>query len=370
LNVIMVEISVGGSVSAMCHGSGLTNPTLCDIIERVDYVDHEGKHQYLCLKEHGEKFLAAVGAMGLFGILTSVDFRLVKGRHVARFTPYSAILQDGIPRPGDTRPEIVHRFETDAKKFYNEWFWFPGSTKTWVNCWDKDISDDPTEPYPSRHATRWQEFTSHISSVMKLLNHNPKKQLRLFSNVAMVALPTHQSSVYLCDALHFRRGIHNLRCLDVEALIEIPVKGNEPDLDFVRQLWWIGVNLIEDYKRCDKYPVRIALEMRLMGGSKALLAPQYGNKYTCAIEVLSLLDNHDEFLEFAEKLVNLWYDFSSANNARFRLHWGKGWTKIKGVDYIDFLRANMAPELAAFKNHAPPGVWEVFSNNTFDRLFA
>jgi hypothetical protein len=189
----------------------------------------------------------------------------------------------------------------------------------------------------------------------------------------MVALPRNNTSVpraLVCDALHFRRGIHNLRVLDVEALIEIPVKSDgKPDLDFVRELWWAGITLIRQAQGSETYPIRVALEMRLMGGSQTILAGQYGNKYTCAIEVLSFLENQDEFLHFAEQLVDTWYQLSKERNLKFRLHWSKQWTKVNGMDYIDYVKSDMSAELVRFKNQVPVGAWQVFSNPTFNKLF-
>jgi len=354
----------------MCHGAGLHNPTLCDITDRIDYIDENHEEQYLTRKDHGEKFQAAVGSLGLFGILTSMDFRLLKGRHVARLTPYKANINDGVPHPNDNRPEIVNRFETDARKYYCEWFWFPTTQKIWVNCWDKVISEEHIEPYPTKDATRWQEFTTYLSRILSVPVLSPADQTKLFANAALIALPmTHQSAL-LCDSLHFRRGIHNLPVYDIEALIQIPEKPDgAPDLAIVRELWWKAITLIQEKQSHNQYPVKVTLEMRLMGGSNALLAPQKGNKYTCAIEVLSR-QNKDEFLEFAEHLVDAWYQISLARKAKFRLHWAKQWTKVNGMDYLAFLKQEMKEELERFKELVPRGVWKVFSNPSFDMLFS
>ena len=81
-----------------------------------------------------------------------------------------------------------------------------------------------------------------------------------------------------------------MRVRDYEVEIPIPPKDDEPDLDFVSDLWWTAIDLIKEYEKKDQYPVRIALEMRLMAGSSGVvMAPQYGNKWTCAIEVLTTM---------------------------------------------------------------------------------
>ena len=51
------------------------------------------------------------------------------------------------------------------------------------------------------------------------------------------------------------------------------------------------------YRRTDA-PMRIALEMRVMGGSQIYMAPQFGNRFgTCSIEVLTTLNTPDAEFE-------------------------------------------------------------------------
>jgi len=370
LNVILVENSIGGTNAAMCHGAGLTNPTLTDLVEKIEFVNEEGIHTSLSVAD-GDKFLAARGSFGLFGIVTSLHFRFLKGKHVARFSPYAVLLEDGIPEPGDDRTDIVERYESDAQKYYSEWFWFPGSDETWVNCWDKEIAPESEviPPYPNPANTLYEELTGSASNVIRFLKDQPELQTALFSNIAMVSLPKSPMTMLLCNALHFRRGIHNLRVHDVEALIEIPEENGKADLTFVRELWWTAVNQIREAKDSGSYPVRVALEMRLMGGSQTLLAGQYGNKYTCAIEILSFIENVDEFLSFTEQLVDSWYQLATERNVQFRIHWAKQWTKVNQQDYIDYLKQYFSDELGSFKSQVPEGAWELFSNPTLNRLF-
>jgi len=106
-----------------------------------------------------------------------------------------------------------------------------------------------------------------------------------------------------------------------------------------------------------------------MGGSKTTLATQYGNKWTCAIEVLSFLETPG-FLGFAEKLVDRWYRISHGRKCKLRLHWAKQWVKVNGMEYIDFLKVDMKDQLDRFKKEVPKEAWELFSNETFDKLFS
>jgi len=181
------------------------------------------------------------------------------------------------------------------------------------------------------------------------------------------AVPTY---LRLCDALHWRHGFHNMIVTDVEANIEIPVlENNDPDLSIVQKLWWTGINLINAEKQQGRYPVRVLQEMRVMAGSDTILAAQHGNKYTCSIEVLSLPDNNDEFLAFAETVVASWKAIADEYDLNFKLHWGKQWTKVDGMEYTDYLKQNYCEDLLSFKQEVSDNAWQRFSTPTFNSLF-
>lgn len=43
LNVIMIEITFGGSNAPICHGAGINTQTLSDLVYELEYVDCNGK---------------------------------------------------------------------------------------------------------------------------------------------------------------------------------------------------------------------------------------------------------------------------------------------------------------------------------------
>jgi hypothetical protein len=87
-----------------------------------------------------------------------------------------------------------------------------------------------------------------------------------------------------------------MRVRDMEFQTPLPPSVHDPtkpDLTNVRRAWWDIINLV--YDTSDKAddpssPMRLALELRIMGGSDVILAPQYGNLGTASIEVLTVPD--------------------------------------------------------------------------------
>ncbi len=73
----------------------------------------------------------------------------------------------------------------------------------------------------------------------------------------------------------------------MEFEIPIPPRGDDrtrADWSICQRAWWDVIRNV--YERADA-PLRVALEMRIMGGSDITMAPQHSNPHgTCSIEIL------------------------------------------------------------------------------------
>ena len=171
LNVIMVEITFGGSFSQICHGSGIGNKTLSDLVAEVEYVDANGVLQTV---SDPDFLRAAAGSFGLLGIITSYTIRLDKMTYAA-MRPQRSPVELAIPPPleyiiaaksGDEKYKYIndlisqHSQETLDKAqaefirqaesdYYAEWFWFPLQRDVWVNTWNNDGSEAESRDIPS-----------------------------------------------------------------------------------------------------------------------------------------------------------------------------------------------------------------------------
>jgi hypothetical protein len=72
------------------------------------------------------------------------------------------------------------------------------------------------------------------------------------------------------------------------------------------------------------------LEMRIMGDSNVVMAPQRGNKWgTCSIEVLTLQASAKEagWEGFAQSVLDKWMSYRDGDGKllKTRPHWAKEW---------------------------------------------
>ena len=360
LNVIMVEMTVGGTNAPICHGAGRAHMTLSDLVRKVEYVDCNGKLQVVTDPDH---LRAAAGCFGLMGVITHLTLEFEPMTY-ALMQPQKLPVMRAIPPPASLKdsdipaalfiPDLtLEQREADLARFrdmatnwyYTEWFWFPYSDTAWVNCWNTTPDSSGVRDYPSNAQTFLMfiaQFTMNVLQSAPVLTelitalHLDSAAVTLISEAAMQALPEWPSpyKTYVTDALHFQRGIQNVRVLDVE--VEMPLQPSAanptvPDYELVQRAWWDAI--LTCYAHADTAPQRMPLEMRIMGGSEMVMAPQRGNAPlgTCSIEVLTLEAARGLWMPYAQEVVGKWLGYRDREGklVRTRPHWAKQWEGIK-----------------------------------------
>ncbi|KAL5638994.1 hypothetical protein ACGC1H_003387 [Rhizoctonia solani] len=367
-NVIMVEITLGGSNGPICHGAGLSSTTLSDLVAEFHYIDPHGNKKSI---SDPNQLRAASGCFGLLGICTALTLRL-DAMSMAVMNPVKVPLVLAIPPPvgykvpdvidmsgitpedlENARQEFIKRCEED---YYLEWFWYPLTKEVWINTWKK-VDDaaaiEALQPYPTPFDAliQWGQgwLAEQVINTELFGSLSGRIQAFLFGQItlgAMPHIPEPQNAVrtLTSEAIHFRRGIQNMRCLDSEWEIPIPEAANEPgrrDYSSIQRAWWDAISIF--YSR-DDVPMRLALEMRLTGGSNMILAPQRGNNLgTTSIEVLTLPTTpKDEWQSFLQQIADAWTSYTDSNGVPLnsRPHWAKEWAglTIRGQPIEQYLK--------------------------------
>lgn len=424
LNVIMVEITLGGSNAPICHGAGRSHTTLSDLVHAIEYVDANGNIQKLSKDTDPDLMQAASGCFGLLGIITHITLEMIPMTY-AVMRPQKLHITEAIPLPPEMttedlphalRPETPITKEQRAKaqaafedkarnNFYAEWFWFPYTSKVWVNCWN--VTDDPKGEveYPTDTQVVIQWFQTVAAQVLQVsdaiadLQHTfAWTQATLMSTFALYAMPEitdDQPAIktQLPNALHFRRAIQNVRVLDTEMEIPLLPKSGKPlpetkfedDIDFsnVQRAWWSAI--LTAYKYQDTCPQRMPLEMRITGPSQVIMAPFRGhNLGSASIEILTLENMRGKlWQDYAQEILNHWMDLKDSRGEYLttRPHWAKEWYnfKVRGQPMLDYVRLSYAHEIQEFISRlgqvAKKHGWSMeearkrFGNDALDALF-
>ncbi|KZV82168.1 hypothetical protein EXIGLDRAFT_778917 [Exidia glandulosa HHB12029] len=375
-NVVVAEVTFGGSTSTICHGAGMRTDTLCDLIEEVRFIDAHGKDQVV---DDPEELRAASGAFGFLGIVTSVVLRL-EPASVAELRPTQVPLVLAIPPPdGFPLPPIVKQQNEEAgitqkdidaarKEFirraeedhFHEFFWFPYQKNAWLNTWKPrplkefdvpELGRYPTFGLPDEVFEAQKANGALAAEVAKNTSLPGAQQCYAFGIASLAGLPNvpvggTPLTTLSSEALHFRGGSQNFPFYGMEW--EVPIRpspnGTETrDYTQIQQAWWDAITLIYASPHA---PLRAALEMRLTAGSNTILAAQRGNGVlgTASLEVFTLLTTPaDEWRAFRQAVVDKWTSFGPGGDSGVGLarpHWNKQWTDltVHGRPIKDYMR--------------------------------
>lgn len=78
------HMTLGGALSANAHGHCLGSPPMIADVEWIDLLTADGELKHCSRKENAELFGLAIGGYGLFGVLSTIGFRLVRRDKVRR----------------------------------------------------------------------------------------------------------------------------------------------------------------------------------------------------------------------------------------------------------------------------------------------
>jgi FAD/FMN-containing dehydrogenase len=99
--------SVGGSLSANCHGWQPDRPPICSSVEAFRLMKADGTVVHCSRNENDELFRLALGGYGLFGIILDVELRVVPNElyrvetKLLSSTDYAASFEQKVTRTGD-----------------------------------------------------------------------------------------------------------------------------------------------------------------------------------------------------------------------------------------------------------------------------
>eukprot|EP00040_Diaphanoeca_grandis_P010113 m.51793 g.51793 ORF g.51793 m.51793 type:complete len:587 (+) comp21501_c0_seq1:293-2053(+) len=429
IDVILVEVSSGGTFGAICHGTGVGSKTLADLITKLEFVNANGDLQVVDSSNEAQ-LKAVAGCFGLVGVTTHMTIPL-DAMTLAEFHPQQVSMFEACPpmQMSDVPPQIQQyakeyesKFAENGEKFgqavmnsyYNEYFWSPLQKDVLVNNWktNSDLSK-VDKNFLSKWEVQFQSWSQFIASLLFESKILPRLSAdsnfvykwlyrkldgglsKALGDFFMLTQSTKEVEYpYLPDALHFTRGIQNIPCSDLEWSINIPLIDGEYDWSVVRNAWWAAIRIAYEYK--DNWlPQQLPLEMRIMGNSDVALAVQKDFDLTCTIEVLTISRHGSKppynWFEYCQKITDAWSAIKdkSGNPVKMRPHWAKAWDmrdpddetkglKVNGVDIKTFLKTEYADASAKFKTQvtsiAQEGGWNPkdiktrFGNKLFNEL--
>ncbi|MEM7536913.1 MAG: D-arabinono-1,4-lactone oxidase [Chloroflexota bacterium] len=330
-NVVLEVVRIGGTVSTGSHGSGWHNPILSDYVHALDIVDANGHCRHYAAGKDSDDVMDAVRlSLGLFGIIWRVTLNVQPN--------WSVHMRDEHCTPAEMLANIrqwVTRY--DAVDIFQ----FPYCPKVWVKFQERLDNDDP------RIATDLTSFRHHIGSLVfsslqmeflrpiaPLVRRFPRIT-PFMGRIMMLILQKHNHIVPIADWVHHRRNVDSVRMGNIEIAFKL-----DDDFTSFFQAWESFETITNTYAQAGKYPMNVALNVRFLHNSTALLSPAHGDGHTCYIEVLCLIDT-PHWHDYSGELAEAWLQLSQAAP-----HWPKQWEHIPNID--EYLRKRYAHNLRKF----------------------
>lgn len=241
--------------------------------------------------------------------------------------------------------EATTDFERRAEKDdYAEWAWFAYQSDAFVNTWSTVADSEGAVDYAAagREFLQWLAgwLSGVISSTDFFADLPARWQTQILATIAMAVMPPLTSDptdltikTALPNAQHFRRGYQYMRVRDMELEIPIPAlptDPSKPDWSVVRKAWWQVIDLVYSSPAS---PMRLTLELIIMGDSNIIMAPQRGNTHgTASIEIATVPEAvpDEEWAPFRQKVCDLWR--ALAPEGRVRPHWAQEWSTLRMGD--------------------------------------
>jgi L-gulonolactone oxidase len=321
-------------VGVGAHGSGRCEPTLSDMVERVELVDGTGAIRCFELGKDANEVMNAVRvSLGLFGVVFRVTIRVV--------TAFDVLHEDRFLTVDETLrqlPDLVQGNE------YLDLYWMPFTERVWVRIWNRTDSPRvrrlPQGPWTGfsdrNHWGLWMTWLQTVALVpLDWLTRLAPRLTPSVCRMKMAMAAPGSRVVHINQATHFRSAIESYRVGCVEIAFEV-----DPAFDAVKRSWASVTREIEAWAERGSYPLHMVVNARFIGGSDCFLSPARGNALTAYIEILGN-HRHPEWTAFASAVGREWLKLPKA-----RPHWGKEYDFIPGIEA--HVRAALGDDLRRF----------------------
>lgn len=307
-NVVLETVRMAGVVSVGTHGSGRATATMSDLVLALEVVDSAGNLQILSQETVGEEGMrAARMGFGLFGVITRVRIAVVR--------QFAVLQTDSLCDEGDVLAklaELVNRHDSV------ELYWLPYTDKVWLRTLDR--SDRRPERLGLGFLTsNFLQMLLFIGLIRKLVPRWPGVAVPMLR--AGIHFLSFRPRVLLqAEAQHYRRWVELVKCRCVEVAFKV-----DEDLGAAQQAWLETRRLTQQQQHKRIFPLNVAVNMRFVGPSDALLSPAFGPGLTCYIEALAV-QGTPAWPEFSSQLAQAWLQQPGALP-----HWAKEFDAIPGI---------------------------------------
>lgn len=325
-NVVLENVTIGGTTTMGTHGSGRDTSCMGDLVEAFEVIDARGQRRVLSEETLGAEGMAAARlSLGLFGVIARVRLRVEAACLVEQrdeLLPFAEAL---------ARAEALVA-ERDSVELY----WAPLTDQIWLRSFSRTQKERTFAQHGLLFGLRNLAEMLVYTNLQRLIARFAPRLLPGLLRLGYRALPMRRRVLPQTDAIHYRSWCELRRSSCIEV-------GFKVDAGFanVRAAVLAAQRIIKEHASRGSFPVDMFMNVRFIGPSRALLSPAYGPGLTCYIEVLSW-GRPAAWEDASGAIAAAWLQIPGALP-----HWPKEFEHVPAV--FARAQANLGPRLLRFR---------------------
>ncbi|XP_076099587.1 L-gulonolactone oxidase-like [Mytilus galloprovincialis] len=373
-NVILEVVQMISVVATGCHGVGYDVKAPSDYVVKMRIMDAKGNLKTF-QRDDNKMFKAIQANFGCFGVIYDMTIELKQQDIVKVENQYRKLK--------DIFYDVEQLNTLFEENMSVELFWFPFNSErsnvtynpdddeVWVRVINKVGNGENVEIKQKDYYNRKDSIDLISEESLYLMSptlaENPSitplfswSSFTMLKNLIYPTDPIHQE---LPNAVHFRQHIRMAPMYDMEFAFDLK------NYQQVKKIIEVVVLKVQRHKEKGEYPLNIALEMRMMGYSDALLCPASignpaynGSRHVLYVEVISVVRT-DEWEQFCQEVALEWMKLDGVP------HLAKQWDFIPGIN--KHINERMKGQIDEFKEQLKKSECDpdgMFLNETLKKL--
>jgi len=414
-DVILNNVMYGGVIATGCHGVGKDQKSVSDAVMGMSLVHGTGdvkSYDFKALSGNQDFCNSLKCNLGLFGIMTDITLKVEPMAIVEVVNDFSCTVNDVFYNPKALKKLYEDNWSVEI-------FWFPFNSMRWNDAlmvampstpvgdvwdakrdhlWIRKINKKEVPSKPCLSGTDYgykeskpcwggtghdhgYEWAKDLASTTfgRVISENLNKHPRYVPSFMKAGFEMVQrfnketTYEYINKAIHYQSFIEvfpvvNMEfAFNVDETFEAQAKAMQVVVDQCQMLVK-GVS--------PKFPLSVAMEMRWMSSSDALLCPARavsstalgGSGKTLCLEVLGIAEQPDNNWEnFTKEVTNKWLQIKPGGKTPIP-HWAKQWSYLP--DIIPYVQKGYGEAMTTFKKQLTAGgeSYSVFLNETLNQV--
>ncbi len=302
-NVVLETVTAGGIIAAGTHGSGRDTGTLGDLLVALELVDANGQlRRYVEAETDPELWSALRASLGCFGVVVRIGLRLTRN--------HAWELRSSFQPMQSTLRSLAERVQSSP---LYELYWFPAQQDLWVREGrpvEGLVPDHPRKD-PLNLARQLAEHVFCRVLVTGIDRLAPRLYPWMMGRIQRL-MRQRQEVVSNADVQHYRQWVEVVRCGCIEVGFKL-----DPKAERAERALAMAMDVVQRWGERGRFPLNLAVNVRFIGESGALMSPAYGAGATCFIEALCV-GRPADWEAISSELMTRWLSIETAMP-----HWPK-----------------------------------------------